>query len=54
MSMPHGYLVVCPQVVDLLFKDTGPKVLTDEFHNVKFIFEACGIFCKSKVESKLF
>ena len=32
--------MVCPQVVDLLFKDAAPKVFAEKFHDFELIFEA--------------
>lgn len=41
-----AHLVVCSQVVNLLLKNTGPKIFADELHDIKLIFETWCVFGK--------
>lgn len=46
------YLVVCPEVVDLLPEHTRPEVFADELHDVQLIFEARRVLRQSRKELK--
>lgn len=35
------------KVVNLLLEQTGPKVFTDELHDVQLVFEPCSVFGQS-------
>lgn len=45
-SRAECYLVIGSEVVDLLLENTGPKVFTDELHDVQLIFEPRCVFCQ--------
>jgi hypothetical protein len=38
-------LMICPQIVDLLFEDCAPEVRAKKFNPVKFIFESRHFAC---------
>lgn len=43
--------MVGSQVVNLLFKNTGPEIFADKLHDIKFIFETRCVFGKPVIRN---